>query len=99
MEIKVGSEWVNENGLNFTVLFIDDGKCFVRWEDGKHTVISSRLIKGLCKPAPVRRTVWLNVYASGVNKYENKDRADYHKHEGILWQQEVELIDPRENGK
>lgn len=99
MEIKVGSEWVNEDGLNFTVLFIEGGECFVKWEDGKRSLVSAKIIRNFCKPKPTSRTVWLNVYDDYAVSHTTKQESDSFKSEYVLFQQEVELIDPREGEK
>lgn len=96
MEIKVGSEWVNNINNKFTILAIDEDKLFIKYADGEHTIISEEGLRVFCKPLPKRRTVWLNVYNGCCLSYSSKDEADKNKVTGILFQQEVELIDPRE---
>lgn len=99
MEIKVGSEWVNGVGETFTILAKDDGHCFVKFCDGDPKIFLEESIIKFCKPKPTRRTVWLNVYEQDVIFHTDKNNADLRKGTGLLWQQEVELIDPREGGE
>lgn len=94
-EIKVGSEWVNRAGRVFTILAIDEGNLFVKFDDGEHGLILEEILNVHCKPAPVRRTVWLNVYKGYADCYNSENRADNNIRSGLLFQQEVELIDPR----
>lgn len=98
-EIKVGSEWVSNSGHKFTIKAIDEDKLFVKYDDGEHRVIAEDALRTFCKPAPVRRTVWLNVYEGFTHVYDKKERADIWKQGHLLFQQEVELIDPREGDK
>lgn len=95
-EIKVGSEWVSENGEGAKVDYV--GAAFaVLIIDGilERAIHLSDFIKEY-KPAPIRRTVWLNVYNDMVVAHNTKDKADILKSINVLFQQEVELIDPRE---
>lgn len=94
-EIKVGSEWVSNINHKFTVLAIDENCLFIKYDSGKHGLMSKKALKAFCKPAPVRRTVWLNVYEGYADCYNNKSRADNSICSGLLFQQEVELIDLR----
>lgn len=100
-EIKVGSEWVSESGSGVaTVKYVGEHKVFIKWnEDGSEGERFKELFLKNFKPAPVRRTVWLNVYGKDVGVYECKKSADEEAADGLLFQQEVELIDPREGEK
>lgn len=97
-EIKVGSEWVNEGGRRFNVLFVGEFSALAQWDNKKE--FNPLLVEfgSRYKPAPVRRTVWLNVYEDEVQCYNSKNKADNNIGYGLLYQQEVELIDPRERG-
>lgn len=94
-EIKVGSKWVNRAGRMFTILAIDEDELFIKYDSGEHGLVSEKALKAFCKPAPVCRTVWLNVYDGYADCYNSKNRADNSICSGLLFQQEVELIDPR----
>lgn len=98
-EIKVGSEWVSENGERAKVDYV--GAAFaVLIIDGilERAIHLSDFIKEY-KPAPVRRTVWLNVYKHNCLVHYSKESADKYKYDVCLFQQEVELIDPSEGEK
>lgn len=96
-EIKVGSEWIDRSsgerakvdyvGAAFVILTVEGG-----FERSMH--LSAFITE--YKPAPVRRTVWLNVYEDDVTRHSTKNGADWMATDALLWQQEVELIDPRE---
>lgn len=100
-EIKVGSEWVSENGNGAaTVKYVGEHKVFIKWnEDGSEGERYISLFLKHFKPAPVRRTVWLNVYEDDVTRHYTKEDADAIKVTGLLYQQEVDLIDPSEGEK
>lgn len=94
-EIKVGSEWVSENGERAKVDYV--GAAFaVLIIDGilERAIHLSDFIKEY-KPAHVRLTVWLNVYEDRVISYDTKDEAEESENYNLLFRQEVELIDPR----
>ena len=95
-EIKVGSEWIDcSNGERAKVDYV--GAAFAALiVDGifERAIHLSDFIKEY-KPAPVRRTVWLNVYETYAECHNDKRRADRFNASSLLWQQEVELIDPR----
>lgn len=100
-EIKVGSEWVFKDNCTVTckILFVGNTKLFAERDNG---IEFMREIKSFLKyynPAPVRRTVWLNVYEGYVLSYNSKQSADLKMSNAVLFQQEVELIDPREGEK
>lgn len=94
-EIKVGSKWVSYTDNKLTILAIDGDYLFVKYDSGENGLVSEKDLKSFYKPSPVRRTVWLNVYDYGTHAYPTKEDADNLAREDILWQQEVELIDPR----
>lgn len=96
-EIKVGSEWVTEYKDIATVKYVGEHKVFIKWnEDGSEGERFKELFLKNFKPKPTRRTVWLNVYPNRVHAHSKKILADRYKMDGALFQQEVELIDPRE---
>lgn len=94
-EIKVGSKWISNTDNKLTILAIDEGYLFVKYDSGENGLVSEKDLKSFYKPAPVRRTVWLNVYEDEVQCYNSENKADNNIGYGLLWQQEVELIDPR----
>lgn len=98
MEIKVGSEWVGvKNNHLYEVTAV--GKryaLFLNYTDGTEYPVEFNNIKNALKPKPTRRTVWLNVYPNRIFSHLSKTVADANKMADILYQQEVELIDPRE---
>lgn len=97
MEIKVGSEWVNSNGKILKVLFVGNVSALCQWPNGKECNPMLQEFGDRLKPAPVRRTVWLNVYENIVKPHQSKREADMFMADGCLFQQEVELIDPKTN--
>lgn len=98
-DIKIGSEWVDSINNKFTILAIDEDKLFVKYTKGDHMIISEEGLRVFCKPLPKRRTVWLNVYEGHAATYNSKQSADLNRTDAVLFQQEVELIDPREGKK
>lgn len=94
-EIKVGSEWTNHRGIKFKVLFVGGASAFCRWDNGREFNVPLGHFGDIYKEAPVRRTVWLNVYESHAAAYNSKQSADLNMSNAVLFQQEVELIDPR----
>lgn len=99
-EIKVGREWVHADGNKYRVTATGVHSVLLYSDESKRefSVVDEVLISSY-KPAPVRRTVWLNVYYYHCNCYGTKAEADKYKALGLLFQQEVELIDPREGEK
>lgn len=98
-EIKVGSEWTNHRGTKFKVLFVGGSSALCQWDNGREFNAPLGHFGDIYKEAPVRRTVWMNVYPDTVDSYKFKEDADISKFKDMLWQQEVELIDPREGEK
>lgn len=98
-EIKVGSEWVNSSGAKVKILSIGEEKVFVNYQGLGETIVDNLFLKTFYKPAPVRRTVWLNVYEDDVTRHSTKNGADWMATDALLWQQEVDLIDPRDGEK
>lgn len=94
--IKVGSEWVHADGNRYRITATGVHTVLLYSDESKRefSVVEDVLISSY-KPAPVRHTVWLNVYDDEVQCYNNKNKADNNIGYGLLWQQEVELIDPR----
>lgn len=99
-EIKVGSEWVHAdgnryrvtaNGVHSVLLYSDESK--------REFSVAEDVLISSYKPAPVRRTVWLNVYEDEVTRHSTKNGADWMATDALLWQQEVDLIDPRDGEK
>lgn len=102
MEIEVGSKWVakrESSTFSFEVLFVGLREAFCRFNDGSEGSLSFQWVETHYKLELVRRTVWLNVYEDEVQCYNSKNKADNNIGYGLLWQQEVELIDPREDAK
>lgn len=97
MEIKVGSEWIDEScEMELKVLFVGEQKALVKYDDGTEGAQKLDWFFTVFKPKPTRRTVWLNVYSNFAQCHKDKDIADRCKDNHVLYQQEVELIDPRE---
>ena len=87
-EIKVGSEWIDcSNGERAKVDYV--GAAFaVLIVDGifERAIHLSDFIKEY-KPAPVRRTVWLNVYSKHTIIHDTKQDADQSIGGSLVWQQ------------
>lgn len=95
-EIKVGSEWVGGSNDIATVKYVGEHKVFIKWkEDGSEGERFKELFLKNFRPKPTRRTVWLNVYERNAVSYNSKQSADLNMSNAVLFQQEVELIDPR----
>lgn len=97
-EIKVGSEWVLKTNDNrrCKILYVGKKVLFAEWREGNEDRYKISDFLEFYKPAPVRRTVWLNVYDGYADCYNSENRADSSICSGLLFQQEVELIDPRD---
>lgn len=98
-EIKVGSEWVHADGNKYRVTATGVHSVLLYSDESKRefSVVEEVLISSY-KHAPVRRTVWLNVYEGHAVSYNSKQSADLNTSNAVLFQQEVELIDPSKEG-
>lgn len=94
-EIKVGSEWIGYEGVKVVVKYIGKNILTYEYEDIENSARPEHFLTRF-KPAPVRLTVWLNVYEGHAVSYNSKQSADLNMSNAVLFQQEVELIDPRE---
>lgn len=95
-DIKVGSEWVSPRGGIATVKYVGEHNVFIKWnQDGSEGERSIAIFLKNFKPKPTRRTVWLNVYEDFATCNNTKEQADMVKGDNVLFQQEVEIIDPR----
>lgn len=98
-DIKVGSEWANHKGTKFKVLFVGGASALCQWANGREFNAPFGHFGDIYEPVPIRRIVWLNVYSGCCLSYSSKEDADKNKALGLMFQQEVELIGPREGEK